>query len=257
VIVIDVAGGAVDATRLGPFVWLAVGDTLVQYTAMAGVEQRRVSMGGAIRRVGSAGGDLVVSLDGETVRCGPPSWEPSPLDVGHEVALLPGDQVVWLTEEGVAHRVREHHLDPPIEFGAALATVVGDELWWVDPGGRIESSMRRRLGSVDGELPYAMVGCSGWLWLAHGTTLDRRSFIDGSAGRPLESPVGRCRHLACNGGVLVGASRRRVFLYDPTGAVPPSVVDPGVAGDIVALVPGPDLVWAVSDGPQAAIIRFD
>jgi hypothetical protein len=257
VIVIDVAGGAVDATRLGPFVWLAVGDTLVQYTAMAGVEQRRVSMGGAIRRVGSAGGDLVVSLDGETVRCGPPGWQPSPLEVGSGVELLDGDQVVWLLEDGVAHRVREHHLDPPIELDTALATVVGDELWWVDPDGRIESSMRRRLGSVDGELPYAMVGCSGWLWLAHGPTLHRRSLIDGSAGKPMESPVGRCRHLVCDGGVLVGASQRRVFVYDPTGAIPPSVVDPGVARDIVALVPGPDLVWVVSDGPQAAIIRFD
>lgn len=257
VIKIEVLPGARGATRLGPFVWIVSDGTAVQYQAMGGTEQRRVSVDGPVHRIGSAGGDLVMTTATRTVRCSPPEWSPIPLDVGDDVRLFDGDQVVWLIGDGLAHQVREHHLYPPVEVDAMLATVIGDELWWVTPGGSIQSSTRRSLGSIEGEKPERAVGCAGWLWLAAGSTLTRRSMADAAAGRPLESPVGPVGHLICAGGVLVGASDRRVFLYDPAGVISPAVVDPGIPADIVALVPGPDLVRVVTDGGEAAIVRLD
>lgn len=246
-----------DATRVAAFTWLAIGDTLVQYTAIAGVEQRRIAVGDPIVAVGAAGTDLIVVAGGRILQYRSPDEPPAPLDVSPNARIVDGDQVVWLLDRGHALRVREHHLDPPVEERAAVATVVGDELWWATSSGTIESSSRRSLPMPNETVPDAMVGCSGALWLAYGSTIERITFSDARRGDPIESPIGPCRRFLCAGGMLVGASARRLFGFNPMNPAGPSVIEHEFGADIVALVPGPELVWVVTASPEVGIVRFD
>jgi hypothetical protein len=256
VITIDIGGIPVDGTRVGPFNWIAMGRELVEFTAMAGVEQQRFDVGSGIDAVGSAGTDLLVSAGDGILQFREPGAVPTPLDVGEGAFLVGGDQVVWVVDGGQARRIREHRLDPAIEADVVMAAVVGDELWWVDAESGVRSSATQKLAFKIAGKPSAMVGCAGSLWMAHQGRLYAKAIFEDGKDAQIDSPIGEVDHLLCVDGVLVGASARQVFFRYPMGPAVPQVVDHEFTANIVGLLPGPELFWVLTESTEAVVVRL-
>ncbi len=252
----DFGGIPVAGTRMAAFNWIAMGSELVEFTAMAGVEQTRLEVGEGIDAVGSAGPDLLVAAGGRILQYTNAQPEPVELEVSDQAYLVGGDQVVWVVDGTRAQRIREHRLDPAIDVDVVKAVVVGDELWWVDPSGAVWSSAGKKIAFRVAAKPSAMAGCGGSLWMAHQDHLYAKAIFEEGRDAQLTSPVGEVKHLLCVDGILVGASDRQVFFQYPMSPAGPQVVEHEFTADVVALLPGPELFWVLTESTDAVIVRF-
>ena len=252
-------GAVVAAASDGATVWCVAADRLLGFEsdgaqvldtpAPSGVDSLAVA--GETLAAAVAPG-VVIWLDGRSGAVA------ARAPVGGDPTLVAGGGAVWVFDRA-AYRARR------ILEGGALGAVAtlpgaahfapdGEQVWWTSredtllhgDGRTVELGMRsEQIGAV--------VACGGAIWLSVEGGLLLVGSWAAEIGAPIETPEGPVHHLACAGGILVGASGRHgLFVLDPSADVGVRHVDVDLGGDLGQLVATRSVTWAFPAGAAEA-----
>jgi hypothetical protein len=135
----------------------------------------------------------------------------------------------------------------------------GDRIWWTS---RDDTLLRGGARPVDlgvgAGARGGMVVCAGSVWVSVPGGLLRVGAWAAEPGPALEAPEGPVHHLACAGGVLVGASGHRgLFLLDSSVDLGIRHLPVDLGGELDFLVATRAVAWAMPAGrPEARLVTI-